>query len=240
MNGLEVLTLNWLGLTKVKSIQAAKIAQQCLLCRQDSDALICDYCRDDLTLFECEKYDYNLLNWPKAKRGLKHLTANNVLALADYQWPLSRLLTSLKFSNKILHANALAKLFVAHALNSRCAMPQALMPVPLHPRRYQERKYNQSIELGKRISALTGIPLVTDAITRHKATQTQTSLSSAQRKANMKNAFTLQRPLSYQHIAILDDVITTGATVEAVHQLLKKHHPSLRVDVWCMCLTLEH
>ncbi len=235
-----MFALNRLGLTKVTSMQAVKIAQQCLLCRQDSDALICDHCTDDLALFECKKYDYNLLNWPKAKRGLKHLTANHVLALADYQWPLSRLLTGLKFSNKILHANALAKLFVAHALRSRCTLPQALIPVPLHPRRYQERKYNQSIELGKPISALTGIPLVTDVITRHKATQTQTSLSSAQRKSNMKNAFTLRRPLIYQHIAILDDVITTGATVEAMHQLLKKHHPSLQVDVWCMCLTLEH
>lgn len=235
-----MLLFDRLGFTKVTNIQACKKAQQCLLCRQDSDALICGYCRDDLALFECKKYDYNLLNWPKAKRGLKHLTANNVLALADYQWPLSRLLTGLKFSNKVLHANALAELFVSHTLNGRGALPQALLPVPLHPRRYQERKYNQSIELGKRISALTGIPLVTNAITRHKATQTQTSLSSAQRKANMKNAFTLHRPLTYQHIAILDDVITTGATVEAMHQLLKKHHPSLQVDVWCMCLTLEH
>jgi ComF family protein len=240
VDGIEVFVLNRLGLTKVTSIQAAKIAQQCLLCRQDSGALICGYCRDDLALFECKKYDYNLMNWPKAKRGLKHLTANNVLALADYQWPLSRLLTGLKFSNKVLHASALAELFVSHTLNGRGALPQALLPVPLHPRRYQERKYNQSIELGKRISALTGIPLVTNAITRHKATQTQMSLSSAQRKANMKNAFTLHRPLTYQHIAILDDVITTGATVEAMHQLLKKHHPSLQVDVWCMCLTLEH
>ncbi|MGY0635870.1 MAG: ComF family protein [Paraglaciecola chathamensis] len=219
---------------------SVKKAHQCLLCFQHSKTLICGYCEDDLALFSWQKYDYNLLNWPKAQRGLKHLTANKVLALADYQWPLSRLLTGLKFSNKIVHASALAKLFVHHALSGDSALPQAIIPVPLHPARYQERKYNQSVELGKCISALTGIPLATDIVTRQKATQTQTSLSSVQRKANMKNAFALHRPLNYQHVAILDDVITTGATVEALYQLMKKHHPDLQVEVWSMCLTLEH
>jgi ComF family protein len=207
---------------------------------QRSNTLICRYCTDDLALFEHKTYDYNLINWPKAQRGLKHLTANKVLAIADYQWPLSRLLTGLKFSNKIVHASALAKLFVHHALNADTTLPQAIIPVPLHPARYQERKYNQSVELGKCISALTGIPLATDIVTRQKATQSQTSLSSVQRKANMKNAFALHRPINYQHVAILDDVITTGATVEALYQLIKKHYPDLQVEVWSMCLTLEH
>ncbi len=214
--------------------------QQCLLCKQESKALVCGYCTQDLVLFECERYNYNLLNWPKAQRGLKFLSADHVLAMADYQWPLSRLITGLKFSNKIMHANALAELFFHHALSKNDSLPQVIIPVPLHPRRYQTRKYNQSVELGKCISALTGITLKTDLITRHKATQTQTSLSSSQRKANMKNAFSLHRPIKFQHIAILDDVITTGATVEAIYQLIKSHNPNIQIDIWSMCLTLEH
>ena len=215
-------------------------SQQCLLCKQGSEALVCGYCTHDLVLFECEKYNYNLLNWPKAQRGLKFLSADHVLAMADYQWPLSRLITGLKFSNKIMHANALAELFFQHALSKNDSLPQAIIPVPLHPKRYQTRKYNQSVELGKCISALTGIALKTDLIARHKATKTQTSLSSSQRKANMQNAFSLHRPVKFQHIAILDDVITTGATVEAIYQLIKSHNPNIQIDIWSICLTLEH
>lgn len=214
--------------------------QLCLLCRQSSEVLICDFCTRDLLLFDCKSYDYNLLNWPKVRRGLKQLNAENVLALADYQWPLSRLLTGLKFSKKILHANALAKLFVTHALGDLHPRPQAIIPVPLHPKRYQTRKYNQSVELGKCISALTGIELISGMLTRHKATQTQTSLSSNQRKANVKNAFSLHSAIKYQHIAILDDVITTGATVEAIYQLIRRQYPEIRIDIWSICLTLEH
>ncbi|MFQ3234750.1 MAG: ComF family protein [Paraglaciecola sp.] len=216
------------------------ISQSCLLCRQDSLALICPFCQDDLALFDWQKYQYNLLNWPQAKRGLKNFNSLQLLALADYQWPWSSLLTGLKFSSKLPHAKILAQLFVQQLLSSPRPFPEAIVPVPLHSSRYRQRKFNQSIEIAKHMAALIPIPMDTSFISRVKATVAQTELSAAKRKANLKDAFALHHAPHYKHIVLFDDVVTTGATMNAMFGLLKRHCPALQIDVWCICLTLEH
>jgi ComF family protein len=221
------------------------VKQNCLLCQQTSSALICDYCHTDLATFNCAKYRQNLLNWPKVKRGLKTVKFQTLLALADYQWPLSRLLTGLKFSAQLSNAKAVAELFFENSLVELSVVPDAIIPVPLHNRRYCQRKYNQSIEIAKHLSKLTGIPLDTKLLKRAKKTKPQTTLSVAQRNVNLHQAFAINkseylRSQGYRHIVLFDDVITTGATIDAAHNLLVKTFPASRIDVWCICLTLEH
>jgi predicted amidophosphoribosyltransferase len=144
------------------------VKQNCLLCRQSSSSLICDYCHTDLATFSCSKYQQNLLNWPKVKRGLKSVKFQKLLALADYQWPLSRLLTGLKFSAQLSNAKALAELFYQNTLVELSSLPEAIIPMPLHNRRYCQRKYNQSIEIAKHLSELTGIRLDAKLLKRIK------------------------------------------------------------------------
>ncbi|WP_233267352.1 ComF family protein [Paraglaciecola sp. L3A3] len=166
-----------------------------------------------------------------------------ILALADYQWPISKLLTGLKFSAKIPNALALATLFQQKCLASLPEIPQAILPMPLHSQRYFTRKFNQSIEIAKQISKLTAIPVDTSIIKRSKATQPQTNLTAIQRRKNLRNAFTLDqqamiRLQQYQHLALFDDVVTTGSTMNHAYELLHKLHPKLRIDVWSICITL--
>ena len=179
------------------------------------------------------------------KRGLKVASFSNIIALADYQWPLSSLLRALKFSANLANALALAELFYQHTVSKLPFMPDAIIPLPLHPSRYRQRYFNQSIEIAKQLSKLCHVPINNNLLRRIKNTKAQTELSASQRKSNLLNAFALEpsqqdKLCQYKHIALFDDVVTTGATMDAAYQLLTRTHPELRIDIWCICLTLEH
>jgi ComF family protein len=219
--------------------------QNCLCCKQSSQNSICQYCRQDLSLFDLDQYQHNLMFMPKVKDGLLNVNFLNVVALGDYQWPLSKLLTGLKFSAYMPNAYALATLFVEHCLKTMPTKPQLMIPMPLHNNRYLFRKFNQSTVLAKNISLLSQVKMDTSIMLRSKPTLAQTDLSSSQRRKNLRNAFKLsdsglKNLHSFQHIALFDDVITTGTTMNCAYKTLRKHHPLLKIDIWCICLTLLH
>lgn len=103
------------------------------------------------------------------------------------------------------------------ALSDFFAGIDMIVPVPLHPRRQLMRGYNQSQRIAEGLSAVTGIPVNTGLVVRIRNTQTQTHKSSYERWENMEGVFSLLRPQLFagKHILIVDDVLTTGATVTA-------------------------
>ena len=221
-----------------------RLSQSCLVCKQASGTAICQYCFDDLTLFDLERYQHNLMLSPNVNRGLPKVDFPQVLAIADYQWPLSKLLTGLKFAKHIPNAQALAAIFVKHCLSSIPVLPQLIIPMPLHKNRYFRRTFNQSIELSKQICKQGQLDMDTSIISRCISTPAQTALSAAQRRKNLRNAFKIndaaqQRLQRYKHIALFDDVITTGSTMNAAYLCLRKQHPRLKIDIWSICLTLS-
>ena len=220
------------------------IIQDCLICRQASPALICVCCQQDLDVFTPPLGEKNLMLWPLVSRGLHKVSFSRLYAVADYQWPLSGLLTGLKFSAKLPHAKALAQLFVEHNLGADFSLPQLLIPMPLHNNRFLWRKYNQSAEICRHLGAITGIPCKHSLLRRSKATIAQTHLSAAKRQANLRRAFSLApdalaQLAQYQHIALVDDVITTGATANAAYLCLSQQCAHLRIDIWSICVTLK-
>jgi ComF family protein len=218
-------------------------SQNCLVCKQSSDVSICQFCFDDLTLFDVDLYHHNLMLSPKVSLGLAKVDFQQVLALADYQWPLSRLLTGLKFSKHIPNAHALAALFVKHCLTSIPILPQLIIPMPLHKNRYLYRKYNQSIELAKQICKLSQLDMDCSMLSRCKPTKAQTDLSASQRRKNLHNAFEVSeasqlRLQDYNHVVLFDDVITTGTTMDCAYRTLHNYNPNMKIDIWSICLTL--
>jgi len=126
--------------------------------------------------------------------------------------------TPLKFRRHLFYAPALAEvLCVAKPLLAPDI--DAVLPVPLHWRRKAMRGFNQATEIAKPIAKSLSVPLVS-IVRRKRATPFQSGLDAVERARNLRRAFTIIRPASYTHILIVDDVVTTGATVQALATLL--------------------
>lgn len=92
-----------------------------------------------------------------------------------------------------------------------------IIPMPLHRKKQNQRGYNQSDFIGKGLSEVTQIPLITNAVERIKSTQTQTQMNKAERRANMDSAFKWVKTFpKHAHLILVDDVVTTGASIQAL------------------------
>jgi ComF family protein len=133
----------------------------------------------------------------------------------------------MKFDGNLPAALTLGVLFreaVTGALaQTGAVLPDAIVPVPLHRGRLRTRGFNQALELARPLARALRRPLLARACLRVRATQPQSSLNSAAaRRRNMANAFRLARPLTgLQRVAIVDDVLTTGATAQSLARLLR-------------------
>jgi len=131
---------------------------------------------------------------------------------------VQNLMHELKYNNKPEIGVKLGEMY-GHALQISVGYKDAdiIIPVPLHPKRLKERGYNQSDHFAHGLSKVLGIPLNTDILKRSVATATQTKRSRFSRYENMKDVFEVTDPdiIIGKHILLVDDVITTGATIEA-------------------------
>ena len=153
-----------------------------------------------------------------------------VHAAFRYAAPLDRLLPRLKFAGD-LAAGRLVSQLMAERLRG-VPKPKALVPVPLHRARLRQRGFDQALELARPLGHALGLPVLDGALVRAKATQEQSRLSAIARKRNLKDAFQAwpRLPLP-DHVALVDDVMTTGATLRAAAAALKRAGVR-RVDAW--------
>ena len=139
---------------------------------------------------------------------------------------VQKLIHSLKYDQNFQAGNLICKL-IYDRLSSRLKEWKAdmIIPVPLHSLRRAERGYNQAKEISKGISRLAGIPCNSKILRREKYTRTQTKFTLSQRKKNISGAFSIKRTncIKGKRIIIVDDVITTGATITECASLLKKN-----------------
>ena len=110
-------------------------------------------------------------------------------------------------------------------------LPQAIVPVPLHNKRLRARGFNQAIEIAKPLAKTLHLPILRHHVCRHRHTPAQAELTAKQRLSNVKQAFSIKKPIKFSHIAIVDDVITTASTVTELAQLLHQHGVE-RIDIW--------
>lgn len=147
-----------------------------------------------------------------------------------YQSGIRHLIQTLKFNNDYKNSRLLGNLIADSAIDS-ITFPEVIIPVPLHPVRYRQRGFNQSLEIARTVSERLSIPLDYSSCQRRKYTLQQSALPAKQRHQNLRNAFTISRPINAKHIVILDDVMTTGATANEMAATLKKAGAT-RVDIW--------
>jgi len=153
------------------------------------------------------------------------------ISLFCYQNDAIKLIHQLKFNEKLANARLLGSLLVGAIQKNNTELPECILPVPLYQNRLRQRGFNQSIELARPIHKAFNIPVNVRSLARVRDTPSQTGLDKKQRRKNMRGAFEIARPLNAQHVAIVDDVVTTTSTVNELARLLKRAGVR-RVDVW--------
>lgn len=159
------------------------------------------------------------------------------LAAFSYRFPLDQLIKALKFHESLVLVNLLADELAQH-IGTR---PDGIVAMPLHPQRLRTRGFNQSQLLAARIAKQIGVPLLGDSCQRVRDTPPQSTLPWKERDKNIRGAFevTLPAHVCGKHIAIVDDVMTSGASIGELARALKKAG-AREVSAWVVARTLPH
>lgn len=222
-----------------RSVLRCALPQACVLCKAASaDALVCAQCtrhmptiteacprcalasRDDLVCGSClgkpPPFDAAIAAW-------------------RYAFPADRLLQTFKYAGTLALAEPFADA-IAEAVAVRGApLPELLVAMPLSARRQRERGFNHAHEIARRLSARVHIPLA-HALRRTRDSPPQAGLTLRERTRNVRDAFDATLGLAGRTIAIVDDVMTTGATLGAAARAARKAG-ALRVEAWVVART---
>lgn len=203
------------------------LTNHCFLCQcPDSADILCESCYDDLPFNRgacvacarpfcsasmCSKCLYKRWDFVDSTR-----------CLLLYGYPVNHLIWAMKFEQCLSVTQYLATLLARHFCSQAGSLPDCVIPVPLHRNRLMSRGYNQSIELARPLAKKLAIKLDTSYCKRKRSTKPQLSLSFAERKRNVKDAFSVSSRTIYNHVLLVDDVVTSGSTVREVARTLHK------------------
>ena len=164
-----------------------------------------------------------------------------LISSLHYAYPVDYLVSQLKFQGDLTYAKIFSQLLLTtlqtHYREKKRERhperPEIIIPVPLHKKRSRQRGFNQAFEIARPIAKELNIPISANTIKRIKYTEAQSLLSASERRKNLHNSFVLSKPISAEHIVLVDDVVTTGTTVYALATLLKKSGVK-KVGVWAV------
>lgn len=149
-----------------------------------------------------------------------------------YGWPLDRLESRFKFGADLAAGRVLSSMWRRETCP--LTLPQQMLTVPLHRSRLRQRGYNQVLELAQPLARQLHLPLCINAMERVRRTEAQTELDAVGRRRNVRGAFALREGAALApHVAVIDDVMTTGATLAECARVLKRAGVQ-RVDVWAL------
>lgn len=166
------------------------------------------------------------------------------VSLFRYEEPVVWLIKQLKFNERLSHAKLLGEMLAERVKHGAAqkntvynTIPECILPVPLYKKRLRKRGFNQSIELARLVAKQAGLPLELNMVERVRETEAQTGLDAGQRRKNLRSAFKVVGSVKYNHVVIVDDVVTTGSTVNELALVLKRAGVK-RVDVWSITRAL--
>ena len=210
----------------------AALPQHCLLCRAAAPALaLCNKCYAELPWLpaaRCPQCALPTHGGQLCGACLSHPPRfDAVTAAFVYAWPLAPLIHQYKYAGNLV----LARLF-ARALATRIiGTTDLIIPMPLAPARLRERGFNQALEIARTVSRATGIALAATACRRVRDSAPQATLPWKERAKNIRGAFVCDADLRGKRVAVIDDVLTTGATLNELARNLRKAGAS-HVEGW--------
>lgn len=162
---------------------------------------------------------------------------HRIVQISAYKSPLAEWIHRFKFQQQYQLDRGLARLLFLAIRNAKrthaLQLPEVILPVPLHWKRQWQRGFNQAELIAKPLADWLSIPIDTQSLKRLQATQPQRELTALQRRRNLRNAFVYQPIKTYQRVAIVDDVVTTGSTLNAICTELLKQKVR-EIQVWTL------
>ncbi len=154
------------------------------------------------------------------------------VASFSYDPPVDHIIQHFKFNGRLNHGRFLGEWMAESLADSVDSLPDCIIPVPLHAKRMRERGFNQALELARPIARCLGVPIDCKSVRRVMPTAPQMALPARERHNNIRGAFAVCEQFLAGHVAIVDDVVTTAATVNELARVLRKAGVQT-VEVWC-------
>jgi len=215
------------------------LPEKCALCGQNSQLGFCIHCQGLLPWKLCP---CSICGVELAEPGIcgrcqvKPPYYQRSAIPFHYRPPISDHIQGLKYHSRFPHAVAMGKMLSQWITKNTDELPDVILPVPLHRQRINDRGFNQAIEIAQVLSKQLGIPLKRSLLSRTINTVSQTGLNEKMRLKNVRKSFKLLKPCSYEHIALVDDVVTSGSTVNEAARALKEAG-SYNISVWAIAKT---
>jgi len=213
----------------------------CLLCKlTPSDCGLCEACTASLPWQQhsCPCCAAPMLEDILCGQCLQHEHSyDQIIVPFRYEHAMRYFINQFKFHERLIVARLLSILLTQH-LKTRhdFIVPDLLLPVPLHKTRIRKRGFNQALELAKPLSKVLHIPVHHTLLYKKQASMAQSLLDFKARQKNIKKLFGLKHAVMGKHIGIVDDVVTTGSTVNEIAKLLKQNG-AMRVSVFAIART---
>jgi ComF family protein len=221
---------------------APLVSQDCQLCGEAAPAILCEPCRGRLphrhgpSCPQCGEVGVDAVRCGACLADAPHFDVT--VSAFQYAFPLDRLLQSYKFNANLALTDLFADALAAR-LCDRGNLPDLVVPLPLARKRLAERGFNQSAQLGKAVARRLSLPFEPHGLLRVRETAPQAGLSRAERLKNVKGAFGCERSLTGRRVALIDDVMTTGATLSDAARALKKQGAA-QVEAWVIARVTTH
>ena len=232
-------------LSRLRTALNHLLPQACLLCGQPAgEQALCAPCHADLPPLPlpCCPICAVPLGYVAAACGAclaKPPAFDATLATWQYAFPADRLVLMLKFGGRVFSSRlASADFLAAGMLAGAHPAGEIIVPVPLARQRLAERGFNQAVEIARPLARALQLPLDATCLVRSRETASQSQLPWRARQGNVRNAFACSADFSGKAVIVVDDVMTTGATVNAVARTLKDHGAS-RVSNWVAARALK-
>ena len=225
----------------LKQLRRSLMPGSCLLCGSNSsDSLLCLACSNDLPplpVHRCPQCGDQTTHGERCGACLKDSPAfEKTSAIFRYEFPVDRIIHAYKYGHQLAVAEWAAELIARHINSDGINL---LIPMPLHTERLRERGFNQSLEIARHIASKKSLPLDSHSLIRSRPTAPQAELPMKERARNVRGAFECTSDLGGKRVLLIDDVMTTGATLREAARIIKLHGAT-RIEVAVVARAYKH